>query len=164
MGGTMRMLGILVGVVITIIGMVYLAGYISKAFSGTKTSQTMGQFTTIVANVQGLYASQPNFTGLDESTAIAGAVFPGNMAASGSSQAYDIYGGDANVSAAANDTEFTVEFTSVPNSACIKLGSDFNSSNLVSLTVNGASPTAETPGALAGVCNAASNDMLWTLN
>ena len=164
MGGTVRMLGILVGVVITIIGMVYLASYISKAFSGTKTSQSMGQLTTIIANVQGLYSSQPNFTGLDEATAIAGGVFPGTMAASGASQAYDVFGGDVNVAVATADAEFTVEFTSVPNSSCIKMGSGFTSGNLISLTVGGTAVTAETPAALAAVCTTGANDMVWTLN
>lgn len=164
MGGTMRMLGILVGVVITIIGMVYLAGYISRAFSGTKTSQTMGQFTTIAANVQGLYASQPDFTGLDESTAIAGNVFPGDMAAPGGSQATDVYGGNVNVATASTATEFTVEFTAIPNSTCIKLGSNYNSSNLVSLTVNGTAISPLNPGTLATACTSGANDMIWTLN
>lgn len=164
MGGTMRMLGILIGVVITIIGMVYLASYISRAFSGTKTAQTMGQFTTVVANIQGLYASQPNFSGLDETAAISANVFPGTMAASGSTQATDVYGGAVNVGVASNPDEFTVEFTNIPNSTCIKLGSGYQSSNLVSLSINGNTVGAYDPATLAGDCKAGTNDMMWTLN
>jgi hypothetical protein len=160
------MLGILIGVVITIIGMVYLASYISRAFSGTKTSQTMGEFTTIVANVQGLYASQPNFSGLTETAAIDANVFPGTMAVNGATTATDVYGGDVVVSAAGNPDEFTVSFSNIPNSTCIKLGSGYQSSNLVSLSVGSASLTLSdiNPAALAGACTGGTNTMTWTLN
>ena len=136
------------------------------AMSSSKSSQTESQLSTIISNVQGLYANQPSFSGLSTATAIAGGVIPSSMAASGATTATDTYGGSVDVNVASNLDEFTVEFDNIPQHACVSIGSSISGSNLVSLTVNGTNVGSDviSPSSLATSCNNAINAMVWTFN
>ena len=166
MGGIPRMLAIMVSIIITVIGLAFLASYVTGAFSGAKASQSTSELSTIISNVQGLYASQPTFSGLTESVAVQGGVFPSSMVSGANT--YDPWNGGVTVQEAANrTTEFTVEFDSVPIHACDKLVISYNSSNLVGLTINGTSvtlPPTISEATQSGGCVATGNALIWTLN
>jgi flagellar basal body-associated protein FliL len=168
--GITKILSILIGVVVTIITLAFVGSYIANVFSGTKTAQAASEFSTIVANVQGLYASQPNFSGLTNTVAIQGGIYPTNMATTTSSAASDPWGGSATIDVgASNSNEFTIEFDNVPQNACIKMGLSYESSNLVSLTIGGSSVTLPiTPALITTACTTATSsgsvNMIWTLN
>ena len=173
MGGIPRMLAIMVSIIITVIGLAFLASYITGAFSGAKASQATSELSTVISNTQGLYANQPTFAGLNETVAVQGGVFPSNMVILSTNTAYDPWNGAVKVAAASTatqstPTEFTVEFDGVPVHACDKLAISYNSSNLVSLTINGNSitipPTISEVVSSSGGCAVGSNILIWTLN
>lgn len=156
-----------IGIGIIFFVLVIVLGHM--AMSSSKSSQTESQLSTIISNVQGLYANQPDFTGLSTATAISGGVIPSSMVSGTgtSATATDTYGGpvDVNVSSTNHD-EFTVEFDNIPQHACVSIGSSISGSNLVSLTVNGTSVGSDviSPSYLATPCNNATNTMVWTFN
>ncbi|MHB1681024.1 MAG: type 4 pilus major pilin [bacterium] len=167
--GITKILAILIGVVITIITLAFVGGYISSVFSGTKVAQGASELSTVIANVQGLYASQPSFLGLNNTAAIQGGVYPSNMATQTSTQAIDPWGHQAIVDIDSNTTsEFTVEFNGIPQAACTKMATSYQSSNLVSLSIGGNDVSAMDPATLASACATATSsgptNMIWTLN
>lgn len=165
MGGIPRMLAIMASIILTVIGLAFLASYITGAFSGTKAASGSAQLSTIISNVQGLYANQPTFTGLGETVAVQGGVFPSNMIDTTTNTAFDPWNGAVTVEVPSTPTEFTVEFDNVPPHACQKMAMSYNSSNLVSLTVNGNAMTLPVVlnSALTTSCTAGST-LIWTLN
>lgn len=164
--GITKILSILIGVVVTIITLAFVGGYIASVFSGTKVAQSASELSTVISNVQGLYASQPDFNGLTETVAVQGNVFPSNMVNLTSDTAVDAWMGNVTVTEGSAPTEFTVEFDSVPSGACNKLAMSYQSDNLVSLTVNGTSVTLPvTPAAVSPICSLSNNnDIIWTLD
>jgi flagellar basal body-associated protein FliL len=165
--GITKILSILIGVVVTIITLAFVGAYIVSVFSGTKEVQAASELSTVISNVQGLYASQPNFSGLTNTVAIQGGVYPTMMATLSSTSATDPWGGNVTVEAnSTNNAEFTVEFDDVPEDSCTKLASSYNSTNLVSLSIDGNNVTAFNPATLSSACNtaAAPITMIWTLN
>ena len=164
--GITKILSILIGVVVTIITLAFVGGYIASVFSGTKVAQSASELSTVISNVQGLYASQPDFNGLTETVAVQGDVFPSSMVNLTNDTAVDAWMGQVTVEEGTSPTEFTVEFDSVPSVACNKLSMSYQSDNLVSLTVNGTAVTVPvTPAAISPICSASNNNaIIWTLN
>ena len=167
--GITKILTYLVVLALTVMTLVFIGGYITGAFSGTKEAEASSELSTIIANVQGLYASQPSFTGLTNTVAIQGGVYPISMATAASTEAIDPWGGQVITEVSStNINEFTVEFDNVPQDSCTKLASSYNSSNLVSLGIGGNSVTAFDPATLSAACQTATSSgpttMLWTLN
>lgn len=165
--GITKIIAILIGVLVTIIGLAFLGSYANSVFSGTKVAQASSELSTVIDNVQGLYASQPDFSGLTNTVAIQGGVYPSNMATQTSAQATDPWGGTVTVeSPAGTPTEFTVEFDNIPQDSCTKIGLSYTSSNLESLTINGNAVSPITPAAMTVACagTSAPISMIWTLN
>jgi hypothetical protein len=167
--GITKILSILIGVVITIITLAFVGGYIASVFSGTKEAQAASELSTVIANVQGLYESQPNFSGLTNTVAIQGGVYPSIMATQTSTQAVDPWGGQVIIETDPNNPDqFTVEFDNVPQDSCAKMGLSYTSSNLVSLSIGGNDVTAFDPATLSAACQTATSsgptNLIWTLN
>ena len=165
--GITKILAILIGVVITVITLAFVGSYISSVFSGTKGAQSASELSTIISNVQGLYASQPDFSGLNETVAIQSHVFPSSMVNTTTDTAVDAWMGNATVTQSSSvPTEFTIEFDSIPSGACNKLAMSYESNNLVSLTISGTAVTLPvTPPSVSPLCSASnSNALIWTLN
>jgi hypothetical protein len=167
--GITKILTYLVVLALTIMTLVFIGGYITGAFSGTKEAEASSELSTIIANVQGLYASQPNFIGLTNTVAIQGGVYPSSMATQTSTQATDPWGGQVITEVGTNSSnQFTVEFDNVPQDSCTKLASSYNSSNLVSLSIGGNDVTAFDPATLSATCQTATSSgptsLIWTLN
>ena len=165
--GITKIIAILIGVLVTIIGLAFLGGYASSVFSGTKVAQASAELSSVIENVQGLYASQTSFSGLTNTVAIQGGVYPSNMATISSTSATDPWGGNVDVEyVSATPTEFTVEFDNIPSDSCTKIGLSYNSSNLVSLTINGTPLSGMDPASVSASCKAATApiNMIWTLD
>jgi hypothetical protein len=167
--GITKILTYLVVLALTVMTLVFIGGYITGAFSGTKEAEASSELSTIIANVQGLYASQPSFSGLTNTVAIQGGVYPSSMATQNSTEATDPWGGQVSTEdSTSNTNEFTVEFNNVPQDSCTKLASSYNSSNLVSLSIGGNDVTAFDPATLSAACQTATSSgptsLIWTLN
>lgn len=165
MGGIPRMLAIMASIILTVIGLAFLAVYITGAFSGTKAAEASTQLSTIISKVQGAYANRPTFTGLAETVAVQGGIFPDNMIDTTNNTAFDPWNGAVTVEAGSTPTEFTVEFDDVPPHACQTLAMSYNSTNLVSLTVNGNSMTLPVVLNTALTTDCTTNStLIWTMN
>lgn len=167
--GITKILTYLVVLALTLMTLVFIGGYISGAFSGTKEAEASSELSTIIAKVQGLYESQPSFSGLTNTVAIQGGVYPSSMATQTSTEATDPWGGQVITEASGtNPNEFTVEFDNVPQDACSELASSYYSSNLVSLSIGGNDVTAFDPATLTSACHTATSSgptsLIWTLN
>jgi len=113
------MMEVMIAIFVALIMLGGVFAYVSIAMQGAKVSDAQSNLSTIRMGVQKLYTGQPNYSGLDTSTANSAGVFPSGMTSgSGPKNAWN---GDVSVSAASNPTEFTITFNDVPQEPCIEL-------------------------------------------
>ena len=164
------LLAIAVGAVL-IIGAI--AFYMS-ASADTQTSTANQQVQAVVSNIRALYSSQSSYTGLDNTIAVQGKVFPSTMVTGASTPATALvrnpWKGNvvvAPVTTVAAGDSFSVVYPNVPQDACIKLVSSGATVGgaVISVTVGTTAVTLPaTPVAAAAACsvtNATGNTITW---
>ena len=148
-----EMLGVLA--IIGVLSVGGIAGY-SKAMAKFKLTKAMDQVSQTVTNIRTLYSGQPNYSGLDTTTAIRmgaiGAEMLGGSDAATATVAYNAFNGNVYVAANAGAQSFRVVFTGLGKEACVALSTaDWGSgsgSGLVMVGVQGtvvASASAASP-------------------
>lgn len=158
-----EMLGVLA--IIGVLSVGGIAGY-SKAMAKFKLTKAMDQVSTTVTNIRTLYSGQPNYSGLNTTTAIRmgaiGAEMLNGVDTTSATAAYNAFNGRVFISATASGQGFVVAFTGLGKEACVSLGSaDWGSgsgSGLVSVAVAGTELKTETntvPTANSGTTAAA---------
>jgi hypothetical protein len=152
-------LGRVIGIAITLILVVGVVIASSSLFSGAKASNAANDLTTLIANVQAAYATQPNFTNLNNTAVTNGKWAPSDMV-TGAGGLINQWGGQVTVQQdkldGNNTAEFDVVETAIPADACVKLVNTVPAA--IKVTVGAASTTAiaTDPAAVAGVCSAGS--------
>lgn len=150
-----------------VIGIIIIAGafvVFGQVTSGTKLSGAEQDLVTAQLNIRQLYQGQPNYTGLSISTALAAKVFPNDMV--NGTQVNDAWDGPVTIAAASNPTQFTIQFTQVPQDICVKFAS-FEAGQWEAFTINGtgidqtggSNPVTEASGACT---TGNTNTLLWT--
>ncbi|MBR1915306.1 MAG: hypothetical protein IJ830_02550 [Alphaproteobacteria bacterium] len=129
-----EMLGVLA--IIGVLSAGGLAGY-SKAMFKHKLNNTMDQITMLVTNIRTMYGTQGNYAGLTKAVAVDLGIVPAVMTddtRSGSKGAVTLtnpFKGDVDINETnvnGDHTGFYVEYSGLPNEACIALATaDFGS-------------------------------------
>lgn len=147
-----EMLGVLA--IIGVLSVGGIAGY-SKAMAKYKLTKAMDQVSTTVTNIRTLYSGQPNYDGLDTTTAIrmgaVGAEMLNGKSTTSATAAYNAFNGAVTIATDSTKQNFTVKFEGLGKEACVALASaDWGSgsgSGLVSVTTG---PTAKSGTTAAG--------------
>jgi type II secretory pathway pseudopilin PulG len=146
------------------IGLVMLGGIfglVQMAMQGSKVQTAQTNLSTIRMGVQKLYTGQPNYSGLDTSTANAAGLFPESMT-SGAGPV-NAWSGSVQVSVGATPTRFTITFNDVPQEPCIELAK-FGYGSWESVEVNGASVSQSGGGAVSdavAACTSGGNSLVY---
>lgn len=126
---------------------------LTGAFSSAQSNRGMEEVSAIRTNVKKLYMGQANSYGtVDMTVALNTAgVFPSTLAYDGAAKMVNTWGGNVTV-AGTGSTQFTIEYTAIPQDACITMLS--GATGWVSVTGNGTTLNAfpVTPTNAATVC------------
>ncbi|HYS66928.1 MAG TPA: type 4 pilus major pilin [Paraburkholderia sp.] len=148
---------------IVVIGAVAL---LSSAFSSASTNSVNEQVSAIQSGVKKLYMGQSaSYTGLTNSVLASAGVFPASLTPSSDANATitNTWNGTVTVAAAAAANEFTITYTSVPQSVCVN--SVTAGGSWASVSVNGTAYTTMpvTPANASTACSSTdSNTIIWT--
>ena len=136
-----EMLGVLA--IIGVLSVGGISGY-SKAMAKFKLTKAQDQISMLLMNIRTAFATSPNYSGLDVSTAISYNIAPGDMAPTGASDIKHAFGGHAYVGAcsdgknactgtpAGNNQYFYIQLDNLGNEACMSLASsDWGTDGLV---------------------------------
>ena len=159
-----EMLGVLA--IIGVLSVGGIAGY-SKAMTKFKINKSMDQISMLVANIRTLFSGQRNYSGLNNTNAIAFGIIPGEMDGGGS-VITNAFSGNVTISTATvnsnADAAFTIKYEGLGQEACVTMAtSDWgsgSSSGLVDMTVSAASTGGSTYSGSdlpVSLINAASN-------
>lgn len=154
-----EMLGVLA--IIGVLSVGGIAGY-SKAMNKYKINKTNDQLSMLIANIRTLFASQSDYSGLNNGTAIQYGVVPNDMYTTASNGTYastytitNPFAGDVEIAVSRSDAghtthAFTVTYENIPQEACVNImTSDWGSgqgSGLIAIAVAGVDsgdPTAK---------------------
>lgn len=132
-----EMLGVLA--IIGVLSIGGIAGY-SKAMTKYKVSKALDQISMILMNVRTVYASAPNYSGLNTGAAIGLGIFPGDMFTDAANMTATTlkhpFGDSIAISVAASNLNFTLTFDSLPADVCATLAStDWGVENFVKVKV-----------------------------
>ena len=135
-----EMLGVLA--IIGVLSVGGIAGY-SKAMTKFKINKSMDQISMLVANIRTLFSGQRNYSGLNNTNAIAFGIIPGEMDGGGS-VITNAFSGNVTISTATvnsnADAAFTIKYEGLGQEACVTMAtSDWgsgSSSGLVSMSVS----------------------------
>ena len=135
-----EMLGVLA--IIGVLSVGGIAGY-SKAMTKFKINKSMDQISMLVANIRTLFSGQRNYSGLNNTNAIAFGIIPGEMDGGGS-VITNAFSGNVTISTAAvnsnADAAFTIKYEGLGQEACVTMAtSDWgsgSSSGLVNMSVS----------------------------
>jgi type II secretory pathway pseudopilin PulG len=130
-----EMLGVLAIVGVLSVG--GIAGY-SKAMSKFKISKTQEQIQTLVSNIRAMWASEPDYGGLNAQFLITTDILPKDMRAA-ADKAINAFNGEVTFAEVSGEKQFTIKYADLPTNVCIEVatadwGSD-SSSGLVSIKV-----------------------------
>lgn len=119
-----EMLGVLA--IIGVLSVGGIAGY-SKAMAKYKLTKAMDQVSTTVTNIRTLYSGQPNYDGLDTTTAIrmgaVGAEMLNGKSTTSATAAYNAFNGAVTIAADSTKQNFTVKFEGLGKEACVAMAS-----------------------------------------
>jgi len=158
------MMEVMIAIFIALIMLGGVFAYVTMAMQGSKISTAQTNLSTIRMNVRKLYTGQPNFSGLDTSTANGAGVFPEGMTSgSGPKNAWN---GDVSVSAASDPTQFEIVYNNVPEEPCVELAK-FGYGSWESVSVGGSSISQTGGGSVSdavSACASGGNSITYTSN
>ena len=148
-----EMLGVLA--IIGVLSVGGIAGY-SKAMNKYKINKTNDQVSMLVANIRTLFSSQNNYAGLTNGSAIKFGVVPNDMYTTAANDTYSnnyaiknafagsVFIKSSDADDAHADTAFVVEYTNIPEEACVNiLTADWGSGQGSGLIAVGRADTAD---------------------
>lgn len=127
----MEMLGVLLIVLVVIAGS---AVYLNSGFSKSKVASLEQDIVTMRMQIQQLFASSSDYSGLDDTTAIKAGVVPRNLIKG--SRLKTPWGGEINLSTNDSHGSFTIELSGIPQNECTQLAK-FQTDAWLSVSVNG---------------------------
>lgn len=125
--------------------------------SGNSVNDATRLLTTIKTETQRIYQGQAQYAGLDPTLLNNAGAFPSGVV-DGAGIPKHPWGGNIDIrpsGTAANDT-FFIEFTGIPEEACIKIGQAFDSSDtdFLQVDINGTTSVDPDPGFVSAQCTA----------
>ena len=120
-----EMLGVLA--IIGVLSIGGISGY-SKAMSKYRVNKTLDQISMLVINIRTLFSSSVNYEGLDPTLAVKMGIVPRDMQAGTASSRVirnsyqgQVFLGVGGTKDAADNTKFYVEYTGLPQEACVSI-------------------------------------------
>ena len=126
-----------------------------KVSAANKAQTEASNINTIKAAINSLYASAPDYSGLDTTTALNADVFPSTMVSSDGSSASNTFKGTVTVAASddapsgASNSSFTITYNGVPTTECVKIVSAVAGS-FYEVTVGAGSSGSSSSGSTSG--------------
>ena len=158
------MMEVMIAIFVALIMLGGVFAYVSIAMQGAKVSDAQSNLSTIRMGIQKLYTGQPNYSGLDTSTANSAGVFPESMTSgSGPKNAWN---GDITVSVAGDPTQFEITYNDVPKEPCVELAR-YGYGSWESVEVGGTSISQSGGGAVSdavSACSSGGNSLTYTSN
>ncbi|MFI3270743.1 MAG: type 4 pilus major pilin [Pseudomonadota bacterium] len=136
------------------------AWVVSDLFEGSKVAELQQGVASIRMNVQQMYASSTDYTGLDNTAAIAAGAVPSKMV-DDSSTIMSPWGDAITVAPGTDTKNFTITVTDLPQSACVKL-SQFQAYAWEDITVGGTTAIDLTVQAASALCTADGLSVVFT--
>lgn len=127
----MEVLGaLLIGLMITAATAVYM----NSGFSKSKVNSLEQDVVTVRMQIQQLFSGSPDYSGLDNDTAIKAGVVPKSLIKGNSLKTP--WGGEINLSTNDANGSFTIELSGIPQDECTQLAK-FQTDAWLSVSVNG---------------------------
>ncbi|MBB5390522.1 MULTISPECIES: type 4 pilus major pilin [unclassified Herbaspirillum] len=147
--GRQRGFTLIEALVVMIVGIVILAAAaagIGKLFRSSEIATESGNITQIAASVRALKSGVDGYKGLDNALAIQYKAIPSNMAQDAKTGAIlNVWTGQVDIKASANDQAFSITYPKVPEEACQQLLLKLRSGGWASVTTGGEGGQAITP-------------------
>jgi hypothetical protein len=160
-------LAVVVGT-LTLVGVV---GFFQTSSVNAKTNNEVANFTALVGNIRSAYyAAGSTYTGMTDVSLASSKIAPGPLIRGGNSLMSAFNHPIIVAGAAAPGGTFTINYTSIPDDACVKfLTTVWNTMSDTTVagatTVNGAAPDAFSMVGASAACNAgAANAITFTLS
>lgn len=160
-----EMLGVLA--IIGVLSIGGIAGY-SKAMGKHRVNKTIDQITQIVSSTRSLFYGHKSYAALNADLVKKGHLFPDEL---GTGTGTNPFGGDVTISSTGSKNKaFSIEYTQIPEEACIDLiTQDWGSgarSGFVSIEVGNStftsSPVSLINATSNAACNGQNNTITWS--
>lgn len=160
-----EMLGVLA--IIGVLSIGGIAGY-SKAMGKHRVNKTIDQITQIVSSTRSLFYGHKSYAALNADLVKKGLLFPDEL---GTGTGTNPFGGDVTISSTGSKNKaFSIEYTQIPEEACIDLiTQDWGSgarSGFVSIEVGNStftsSPVSLINATSNAACNGQNNTITWS--
>lgn len=140
-----EMLGVLA--IIGVLSVGGISGY-SKAMAKYKLTKAQDQMSMLLINIRTAFSGSSNFEGLDNESAVALNIVPGDMLPDGlgstSGNIINAFSGGVTIQATENDQHFSITFAGLGTETCTSLASsDWGTEGLVEMTINGSTYTQQ---------------------
>ncbi len=134
-----EMLGVLA--IIGVLSVGGISGY-SKAMAKYKLTKAQDQMSMLLINIRTAFSGSSNFEGLDNKSAVALNIVPGDMLPDGlgstSGNIINAFSGAVTIDTTSSDQHFTITFGGLGTETCTSLASsDWGTEGLVKMTING---------------------------
>lgn len=130
----MSMMEVLGGLLISLVIIAGAAVYLNSGFSKSKVASLEQDIVTMRMQIQQLFSASPDYSGLDNATAIKAGVVPKSLI-KGSAMKTP-WGGEINLSTDDANGSFRVELSGIPQDECTQLAK-FQTDAWLSVGVNG---------------------------
>lgn len=162
--GGWAMMEVMIAIFIALIMLGGVFAYVTMAMQGAKVSDAQSNLSTIRMGVRKLYTGQPNYSGLDTSTAQSAGIFPETMlSGSGPKNGWN---GDVTTAVASDPTQFKITYNDVPKEPCVKLAK-YGYGSWEAVNVGGTSISQSGGGAVSdavSACASGGNTITYTSN
>lgn len=139
-------------IIVLIIAIVVIGGaakMASKGFSSSKLADTEQNLLVMRADIQGMFTSSNDYTGLDNSLVIKAGLAPKSFIKANA--LVNAWGGDINIATDASNASWSIEFTNIPQEECTKLAV-FQPDAWLSVSVNGSDVSGGDVSAATSSC------------
>lgn len=136
--------------------------YYQSASENQKLDALQSEFMATVGAIRGLYAGRSNYGGLENSQVISAGHLPPSLIDKSTNTIKNPFGGTVTVAPEFSNTQYSVEFTDIPQGPCIKLVLTPFGSGVAAIFVNGKQISVD-PASATTWCSAGLNRMKWDL-
>ena len=121
----------------------------SKGFSSSKLTDTEQNLLVMRADIQGMFTSSNDYSGLDNALVIKAGLVPKSFIKANT--LVNAWGGDINIATDASNASWSIEFTKIPQEECTKLAV-FQPDAWLNVSVNGSDVSGGDVSAATNAC------------
>lgn len=130
----MNMMEVIGALLISLIVIAIVVGNMNSGFSKSKVASLEQDIVTMRMQIQQLFSASPDYSGLDNATAVKGGVVPKGLIKGNNLKTP--WGGEINLSTNDANGSFTIELSGIPQDECTQLAK-FQTDAWLSVEVNG---------------------------